>query len=353
MKDYYAILGVERTATPAEIKKAYRVLALKYHPDRNLEDKSAEARFKDLAGAYGVLSDAGKRREYDEALAHRDAPGRGAAGAPPFTGDDEGMSIEDILRRFGGVFGGEFGERIQRGRGAARAGRDAEVDLTVDFRTAAVGGKVSVSLSGAAPCAKCGGRGAVGDDPACAPCRGTGRVTAQSREDGQFFTVTRPCSHCNGTGIDPALACPACRGMGTVARKRALKISVPEGSEDGAFLRLAGLGEAGAGGGAPGDLLVHLRVSPDPVFHREGRDVHAEVAVPMAIAALGGKAPVQTLHGRVNLVIPPGTSSGVRLKLRDRGILGGDHIARIMVSVPAEMTPRQRELMAEWMKAGA
>ncbi len=352
MKDYYEILGVRSSATPAEIKKAYRIRALRYHPDRNPKDPTAEARFKELAGAYGVLSDAGKRHEYDEARENRGAPGRGRPGATPFEADGDGMSVEDILRRFGGVFGGDFGEGTHRNRGAARAGRDSEVEMAVDFKTAAIGGKVSVSLPGAVTCGTCDGRGAAAGDARCAECRGTGRVTAQPREDGQFFTVTRPCPHCLGTGVDPARACPVCRGAGTVERKRTLKIGVPEGSEDGALLRLAGLGEAGAAGGPPGDLMVHLRVAPDPVFRREGRDIHAEVEVPMAVAALGGKTPVLTLHGRVNLVIPPGTSSGLKLKLRGRGILGGDHIARVMVTVPAKLTPRQQALMAELQAAG-
>ena len=190
------------------------------------------------------------------------------------------MSIDEILRRFGGIFGGEFGERIHRSRGAARPGHDAEVELEVDFRTAALGGKVSVSLSGAVSCARCGGRGAIGDHPECPTCRGSGRVTAQSRDKGQFFTVTRPCPTCHGTGVDPSKECPECRGEGTVERTRTLNITIPEGTEDGAILRLGGLGGAGTGGGPPGDLLVHVRVRPDPVFHREGNDVHSEVPVP-------------------------------------------------------------------------
>jgi molecular chaperone DnaJ len=196
-------------------------------------------------------------------------------------------------------------------------------------------------------CAACRGRGAIGDPPNCPTCGGSGRVTAQPREDGQFFTITRPCSTCHGTGVDPAKECPECGGEGTVERTRTLRITVPEGSDDGAVLRLGGLGGAGTGGAPPGDLLVHLRVGLDPVFHREGHDVHSEVPVPMVTAALGGKIPMQTLRGRVNLTVPPGTSSGALLKLRGQGILGGDHVVRVMVTVPESLTPRQRELMQE------
>ncbi len=164
--------------------------------------------------------------------------------------------------------------------------------------------------------------------------------------------MTRPCSTCHGTGVDPSKECPECRGEGTVERTRTLNITIPEGTEDGAILRLGGLGGAGTGGGPPGDLLVHVRVRPDPVFHREGNDVHSEVPVPVATAALGGKAPMQTLRGRVNLTIPPGTSSGAQLRLRGQGIRGGDHVARVMVTVPGNLTPRQRELFEELGKSG-
>ena len=358
MRSPYEILGVPSSATPEEIKKAFRILALKYHPDRNPGDKKAEEKFKELAAAYEILSNPERRREYDDTVAGRAPFGAGARG--PFGAgrsangepDVESMSIDEILRRFGGIFGGEFGETIHRSRGAARPGYDAEVELDVDFRTAALGGKVSVSLSGAVPCPRCGGHGAIGDHPECATCGGSGRITAQSRDKGQFFTVTRPCSACRGTGVDLSKECPECSGEGTVVQTRTLNISVPEGTKDGATLRLGGLGGAGTGGGPPGDLLVHVRVRPDPIFRREGNDVHSDISVPLVTAALGGKAPMLTLRGRVNLTVPPGTSSGAQLKLRGQGIRGGDHVARVMVTVPASLTPKQRELFEELGKNG-
>ena len=353
MKNYYSILGLTSSATPEEIKKAYRTQALKFHPDRNTTDPKAEEKFKELAGAYEILSDPEKRREYDDAMAGRAPSGAGpggpfGSGEPAPTEPDAGsMSIDEILRRFGGIFGGEFGERVHRSRGMGRPGHDAEVELDVDFPTAALGGKVSVSLSGAIPCTRCGGRGAIGDHPECPACQGSGRVTAQDRDKGQFFTVTRPCATCHGTGVDPSRECPECRGEGTTERTRTLNITVPEGTADSAVLRLGGLGGAGTGGGQPGDLLIHVHVRTDPVFHREGNDIHSDVSVPMTTAALGGKVPMQTLRGRVSLTIPPGTSSGVQLKLAGQGMRGGDHVARVMVTVPGSLTSRQRELLAE------
>ncbi|MFC1525939.1 DnaJ C-terminal domain-containing protein [Candidatus Latescibacterota bacterium] len=345
MRNHYEVLGVSISATPEELKKAYRTLALRFHPDKRPGDRQAEEQFRELAGAYEILSDPEKRHEYDQMLAGRVPSGAGPD--RPFESDAESMSIDEILRRFGGIFDGEFGEQIHRGRGAARPGHDGEVELEVDFRTAALGGKVSVSLSGAVTCPHCGGRGATGDRPECATCGGSGRATAQSRGKGQFFTVTRPCAICHGTGVDPSRECPECHGEGTVEQTRTLNITIPEGAEDGAALRLAGLGGAGTGGGPPGDLLVHVRLRPDPVFSRDGNDIHSEVPVPAATAALGGRAPMQALRTRVNLSIPPGTSSGAQLRLRGQGIRGGDHVARVMVTVPETLTPRQRELFEE------
>jgi molecular chaperone DnaJ len=359
MKNYYQVLGVSPSAAPEEIKQAYRKLALKHHPDRNPGDKSAEERFKELTGAYEILSDPAKRREYDDALAGRvpfgAQPGApsGPRGRSPFESDVESMTMDEILRRFGGIFGGDFGEGVHRSRGSARPGYDAEVELEIDFRTAALGGKVSVSLSGAIACPRCGGVGAVGLNPQCPTCKGSGRVTGQAREEGQFFTVTRPCPTCHGTGIDPAKECPECHGDGTIERTRTVNITIPEGTADASILRLAGLGGAGSKGAPSGDLLVHVRVRPDPGFRREGNDIHSEVSVPVSTAALGGKAPMQTLRGRVNLTVPPGTSSGAQLRLRGQGVLGGDHVAHVLVAVPSAPTPRQRELFEELKRNGS
>lgn len=359
MKNYYEILGLAKTATPEEVRKTYRTLALKHHPDRNPGDKKAEEQFKELTAAYEILSDPAKRREYDDALAgrvpfgSREAGPSGPGGRAPFESDVESMTMDEILRRFGGIFGGEFGERLHRSRGAARPGYDAEVELEVDFRTAALGGKVSVSLSGPVACPTCGGRGATGENPACPTCGGTGRTTGQARERGEFFTVTRPCPQCHGTGVDPSKECPECHGQGTVDRTRTVHITIPEGTEDGAILRLQGLGGAGTAGGSPGDLLVHVGVRPDPAFRREGTEIHSEVPVPAAIGALGGKVLMPTLRGRVQLTIPPGTSSGTQLRLRGQGVGSGDHVAHVLLTVPDTLTPRQRELFEELEKSGS
>jgi molecular chaperone DnaJ len=346
MKNYYEILGVPRHASVDDIKSAYRKLALRYHPDRNPGNKQAEEKFKELTAAYEVLSNEEKRREYDDALAGRVRPGaEGFGGRAPFESDVESMSIDEILRRFGGIFGGDFGESLHRGRRGQRPGYDAEVELELDFRTAALGGQVPVSLSGAVTCPRCGGTGALGSDPKCPTCGGRGRVTGQSRRQGGFFTVTRPCPTCHGTGIDPSKECPECHGHGTIERTRTINLKIPEGTEDGAVLRLAGMGGAGTGGAPSGDLLVHVRVRPDPVFQRN--DILSDVRGPVSVAALGGKVPMQTLRGRVSLTVPTGTSSGAQLRLRGQGVRGGDHLAKVMVTVPRDPSPKQKELFEQ------
>jgi len=350
MRNYYEILGVPQTVAEAELKKAYRTLALKHHPDRNPGNKEAEEKFKELSMAYQVLSNPEKRREYDSALAgagtHREfdesaGPGAGA----------EAMSIDEILRQFGGVFGGEFGENLHRSRRGGRPGYDVEAQLHTDFRTAALGGKVPVTMTSEVACARCGGRGATGSDATCATCKGSGRVTRQARKEGRFFTVTNPCQTCAGTGVDPSLRCPDCGGSGTVEKTRTITITIPEGTPDETVLRLKGLGGAGSGGAPSGDLHVRISVRPDPEFRREGDDIHSDVEVPVTTAVLGGKTPVRTLRGKVLLTIPPGSSSGTMLRLRKQGIRGGDHVARVMVTVPRNPTARQRELFEELAKA--
>jgi molecular chaperone DnaJ len=175
-------------------------------------------------------------------------------------------------------------------------------------------------------------------------------VTRQARQEGRFFTVTNPCPTCGGTGVDPSLRCPECGGSGTVEKTRTVTITIPEGTTDGTVLRLKGLGGAGSGGAPSGDLHVRIGVTPDPEFRREGDDIHSDVDVPVTTAVLGGKAPVRTLRGKVLLTIPPGSSSGTMLRLRKQGIRGGDHVARVMVTVPRSPTARQKELFAELAK---
>ncbi len=349
MKNYYDILGVPHTATEAQLKKAYRKLALKHHPDRSPGDKGAEERFKELSAAYEVLSNPDKRREYDAALAGGATSPESEQSFGPGAGA-ESWSMDDILSRFGDIFGGEFGERLHRSRRAGRPGYDVETELKIDFRAAALGGKVPVTMTGEVTCTRCRGRGAEGDDANCPTCRGSGRATRQAREKGRFFTVTSPCPTCGGTGIDPAHRCTECGGNGSVEKTRTVTITIPEGTEDGTVLRLKGLGGAGSGGAPPGDLHVRVAIRPDLEFRREGHDIHSDVEVPVTTAALGGKVSLRTLRGEVRLTIPVGSSSGRMLRLRKQGIRRGDHVARVMITVPSDPSARQRELFEELAK---
>jgi molecular chaperone DnaJ len=254
--------------------------------------------------------------------------------------------MDDIYSRFGDLFGGDFGASFHRGREPGRRGYDIETQLDLDFRTAALGGKVAVSIDGEVACSACAGKGVTGDSGNCSQCGGSGRVTRQSNRQGEFYTITQPCPMCGGTGRS-GNPCRTCGGTGAVRKSRRVNIKVPEGVKDGKTLRLAGLGGAGRRGGEAGDLLVRIRVKKDPAFTRVGNDVHSEVNVPVATAALGGEVPMRTLRGEVKLKIPPGSSSGKKLRLKGQGILGGDHVARLMIVLPKKLTDRQKKLFAE------
>jgi len=350
MKNYYEILGVPHKSTEDQLKKAYRGLALKHHPDRNPGDRGAEERFKELSAAYEVLSNPDKRRKYDAALAAGATGPESEQSFGPGAGA-ESWAMDDILSRFGDIFGGEFGERLHRSRRAGRPGYDVETKLKIDFRAAALGAKVPVTMTGEVTCTRCRGRGAEGDDATCPTCRGSGRATRQAREKGRFFTVTSPCPTCGGTGIDPAHRCPECGGNGSVEKTRTVAITIPEGTEDGTVLRLKSLGGAGSGGAPPGDLHVRVVIRPDIEFRRDGDDIHSDVEVPVTTAALGGKVSLRTLRGTVRLSIPVGSSSGKMLRLGKQGIRGGDHVARVMVTVPSNPSARQKELFEELARA--
>ncbi len=347
MKDYYETLGVSPTAGEEEIKKAYRRLAIRYHPDKNPGDAQAEERFKDLSQAYEVLSDPKKRREYDAAR----------AGGQPFSGfggeqarGGQAWSVEDFLSRFGNLFYGDFGESLHRERSPGRAGADIETALEIDFRTAALGGRVDVSITGDAACPQCHGRGALGPVERCPTCKGSGRVTERSKRRGQFFSVTQVCPTCQGTGAKPSQICPQCGGSGTVRSTRRLGITIPPGTADGRVLRLRGQGGAGHAGGPAGDLFVRIHVRPDPQFRRENDHLLIDLHVPVTVAVLGGQVTVPTLKGEARLTIAPGTSSGAQLRMKGQGIQGGDQIVRVLVDVPARVTPEERRLYEELRK---
>jgi len=338
MRSYYDILGVSAEATADEIKRAYRRQAVKVHPDKNPGDAQAEERFKELSQAYEVLSNPEQRREYDAAL---------HGGHPEPDVRETAWSVEDFMRRYGDLFSGDFGASYHRRRSPGRPGSDVEATLRVDFRTAALGGKVQVAIKGEAPCPSCGGGGADAHARPCSQCGGTGRVTQRSSEQGQLFTVTRPCPACGGNGQDVASRCRNCGGRGTVIKEQKIAVAVPEGTDDGATLRLRGLGGAGLAGGRPGDLIIHVRVDPDRHFRREGERIHSDVRIPLTTAVLGGKVALRTLRGEASLTIPPGTSSGARLRLKGQGVRGGDHVVHVHIQVPAKLTGRQRELYEE------
>ena len=338
MRDFYEALGVSKEATAAEIKKAYRKLAVKYHPDKNPDDKSAETRFKEVAVAYETLSDTEKRKEYDE----RGSRGDQAAYAHDSQYAD--VDIEDILRRHGDVFGSMFGSRFHARRPVAQRGSDLETDITLDFLTAAKGGKIELVLGGGRPCTACNGHGAVGTEVACDTCGGGGRVTQQAQERGQMFSVTGVCPDCAGSGLAPGSACRDCAGRGVVQGDRRVTVSIPAGARDGQTLRLRGLGSPGTRGGAAGDLMLRIQVTPDARFRRDGDDVHVDVDVPAPLAVLGGKVDVPTLGGTASVTVPPGTSSGGKLRLKGLGIGKGDLYAHVRVSVPSTPSTEQQEL---------
>ena len=336
--DYYDILGVARDATNSEIKKAYRRAAVQFHPDKNPGDTAAEAQFKAAAEAYAVLSDGEKRRLYDK------YGKQGLKGQPGFTGFDQDIfgDFSDILGDlfgFGGMFGG-----ARRGRGP-RAGRDLRYDLEIEFEEAVRGLETQIRVPRAEHCPSCGGTGAApADIRTCAQCQGQGQVAFQQG----FFTIARPCGRCRGTGKQIDKPCPTCDGHGQVAQERTLKVRIPAGVDTGMRLRLAGEGEAGGPGAAPGDLHVVLHVKEHPRFKRHERDLFTMAPLTFSQAALGAELSVPTFDGDKKLSIPAGTQSGTRFRIKSQGVPGvdgrgrGDLYVDIQVVTPRQLSVEQR-----------
>lgn len=343
--DYYAILGVSKDASEEDIKKAYRKLALKYHPDRNQGDKAAEEKFKRISEAYAVLIDPEKRKTYDS---------RGRAGVRDMGFEGFG-NVEDIYTNFGDIFGDFFGGRYHTRETAAVPGADLRAGVTVSFTEAALGSKNELRFQKTSACPACGGTGAKpGTSPrTCPTCSGSGTVVRRNAQMGGFFSVSSVCPQCRGEGTIVTDPCQTCGGRGSVLRPVTITLNIPPGTSNGDVLRLRGQGEAGAHGGQPGDLYVTVHVRPHEHFERSGNDIIYEARVDFITAMLGGEIEVPTLKGKATLKLPAGTQSGQTLRLRSQGIKPvtgkqGDHLVKILITVPKTLTKRQEELLKEF-----
>ncbi|MDD3836995.1 MAG: molecular chaperone DnaJ [Phenylobacterium sp.] len=354
MRDYYEILGVSRGCDEATLKASFRKLAMQHHPDRNGGCEEAAARFKEINEAYSVLSDPQKRAAYDR-FGH--AGVNGGAGGPGAAGMHD---VHDIFNEvFGDVFGDMFGGRSRRSSGPAR-GQDLRYDLEISLEQAYAGAEVEIVVPSSMTCETCSGSGArPGTSPTpCGSCGGQGRVRATQG----FFSIERTCPRCGGTGqlvLDP---CEDCRGMGQVRRERRLQVRIPAGVDDGARIRLAGEGDAGARGGPRGDLYIFISVRPHELFERDGLDLLCTVPVPMAIAALGGEIEAPCLLGgedcdsecKIVIKVPEGAQTGRTVRVKGRGMPSlrsrerGDLVVELFVETPTRLNARQKELLREF-----
>ncbi|MFB2579503.1 MULTISPECIES: molecular chaperone DnaJ [unclassified Acinetobacter] len=345
-RDYYEVLGVSKTASDEEIKKAYRKMAMKYHPDRNPDNLEAEEKFKEAAEAYEVLSDSEKRSMYDR-MGHNAFEG-GFGGGGGFGGAG-GFSAEDIFSQFGDIFGGAFGGG-GRGQQRQRQGADLRYVLELTLEEAVKGLKKTITFTAPAPCESCDGKGAkdASDVQTCPTCHGSGHIRMQQG----FFSVQQPCHHCRGTGKIIKNPCGDCHGTGVKDRQQTLEVNIPAGVDNGDRIRLSGKGEAIANGTA-GDLYVEIAVREHPIFQRDGADLYMDVHINIADAVLGKEVEIETLDGRVNLKVPEGTQTGKRFRLRGKGVkpirssMVGDLFCQIVVDTPTNLTDRQRELFKE------
>lgn len=345
-KDYYELLGVGRGAGEDDIKKAYRKLALQYHPDRNPGDKQAEEQFKEVSEAYQVLSDPQKRTQYDQ-FGHAAFGDNG-----PFAGGfDFNSGFEDI---FGDIFGEFFGGGARR-RGQTK-GEDLRYNMALSFEEAVAGVEKKIKVPRHGPCETCHGTGAKrGTAPqTCPTCRGRGQVSFQQG----FFSVSRTCNQCRGQGTFIHDPCATCGGTGRVRKMHTLSVKIPGGVDTGSRLKLRGEGETAPAGGSPGDLYVVIQVEPHPIFTREALDILCDVPISFVQAALGTEIDVPTLEGKVKMKIPAGTQSGKVFRMKGKGIKDihgyqqGDQHVRVSVETPTHLTARQKELLKEFASVG-
>ena len=339
-KDYYEVLGVNRDVSDDDIKKAYRKLAMKWHPDRNPDNPKAEGNFKEAKEAYEILSDGNKRAAYDQ---------YGHAGVDPSAAAGAGAGFGNFSDAFGDIFGDIFGGGRQRS--SVYRGADLRYNLEVSLEEAARGTETRIRIPALEECSTCKGSGAKpGTQPVtCATCKGQGQVRVQQG----FFSIQQTCPRCHGTGKTIANPCGTCSGSGRVKQHKTLSVKIPAGVDEGDRIRLSNEGEAGVNGGPSGDLYVVIQIKPHSVFQRDHNDLHCEMPVSFTTAALGGDIEIPTLDGYAKIKIPSETQSGKTFRLRGKGIKGvrstthGDLMCHVVVETPVNLTPRQRELLLE------
>jgi molecular chaperone DnaJ len=346
-RDYYEVLGVGRSASAEEVKKAYRKLALKHHPDRNPGDRSAEERFKEASEAYQVLSDPERRAQYDR-FGHAAFEQGGGFGGFDFSAG----GFEDI---FSDIFGDFFGTG-RRARSRSRRGEDLRYDLEIDFEEAVFGAEKTIRVPRLSPCTACNGLGTRDGAPreTCRSCHGSGQLRYQQG----LFSIAKTCGQCHGQGSVIGNPCRSCAGSGVKQTEQTLNVRIPAGVDTGSRLKLRGEGERGHNGAVAGDLYVVLHVREHPLFRREGNDVVCEVPIGFPQAALGAEIDVPTPYGKVKMKIPAGTQSGRVFRLKGKGFPDlrghghGDTLARVVIETPKKLSARQRELLEEFARIG-
>lgn len=346
MNDYYDVLGVDRNSTQEELKKAYRKLAVKYHPDRNPDNKKAEEKFKEINEAYSVLSDESKRAQYDQFGSVGDMGG--------FSGfnDFGSAAAEDIFSTFSSVFGDIFGDfQTRNNANRPQKGEDIRLNLTIDFKEAVFGAEKDIEIKTKKICPDCGGTGVEKDGmQTCPYCKGRGEIEYSQG----FFSVRKTCQHCSGRGKIITKPCKKCSGSGYVYEKKKLNIKIPMGIDDGNIIKVPNRGNEGANGGPNGDLYIYISVRENDLFKRNGRNIFVEIPISITQATLGATIKVPTIWGEEELSIPPGTQNNRQFVMKQKGVelsgARGDQIVIMNVKIPTAISQKQREILEKFAK---
>lgn len=356
-RDYYEVLGVDKGADEQALKKAYRKQAMKYHPDRNPDNKEAEEKFKEVNEAYEVLSDSSKRQRYDQ-FGHDGVNNQGGFGGQGYGGGQGFGGFEDIFGdMFGDIFGGGFGGRPRR-RGPER-GADIRHSITIEFEEAAFGKKAAIKLNRTEECDECHGSGAKAGTgkKTCPTCNGQGEVRTVQRTPFGNIASTKTCSTCEGSGEVIESPCNKCHGKGNIRKVKTIEVDIPAGIDDGQMIKLQSQGELGSKGGPRGDLYIVVNVKNHSVFTREGFDIYFDMPITFVQATLGDEIEVPTLDGKVKYTIPEGTQTGTTFRLRERGIKKlrsnsrGDQYVKVVIDTPTRLNEEQKKLLREFAKA--